>query len=1112
MPESAVGDSGATRTLLTEDTDRSLTSSRMDLRDSGMEVLYAGGESGIVSSSARLGEIECLFVPGLKESLVSFSDFTCRGSTVVLTDSGGSITNPFNNKSINLTKDSNTWRILLSDVANYSHSESRIVQAYSVLATSESKLERYISLHERLCHLSPEALSSAIDGDSPLWIRSDLTAQEVRQMAKKHVCVPCMLSKRRRKSIASNLQDPEDFASGLNSKTALPGEIISIDPVGPISPKSKNGFTLMWIAIDVASTYQWVFFTDNKRAVTVVEILKMIMVELKFFEKKMKILRTDAEEIFNSSEVQTFLGQEGVRHQISVPYEHYQNRVERAIQHDVRSISAVMHSQQWLSASYWEYAARHFIHVSRYIPNSKTKKNTPSRLMGDSDLDLSVKFLYSFGDFVAVTIPDSNVRWKFDIRRDLGIYLGDADGTKRGSLILNPSTGSIQVRLDCIKLELTDQMLQKYYGNRLSMSDARPVLTKVADAMVDFESSQSEYDMKERESTTYATPIVATWDDLDTGLEKRTSDTSSYMKDKAVIPKPVVSEEHSSRVLRSSGRRVRFIDDDELEIELGHVHPFVRPKAYAFNAKVTVGKALSGSDSKEWIRALKIEMDQMINTKTLEPILSTSIPRGSIVINSTMVLVKKPDKYKARLCACGNELKGQIAETYSPTIGALTYATVHQIAVIDAMKVRIIDTVGAYLYQSYPDGEQPIYIRVSSKILQACGMKDGTYFRIRKYIYGLPDAGLAYYKAYSKVLRDGGYAKSKSDPCLFLKVDLVKKQRIYIWIHVDDTFVASTHDYLIDELEACIKDKFTVTVTNDVETYLGIHFERLPNGDVKLTQPRLLQSLLDEYEVELKNHRARKPMAPQRMEASKSKSVEPMEVSEYLHLEGALIYLTKSRPDIQTAVSFGATHSVNPSRGDFEELIHCLKYLEETKENGLIIKAGVPNRELILKCYVDASYLTHADSKSHQGYCLSFGDLGTFYSKSSKQQLVATSSTQSEIKALQSLVIEIIFIIELCKELGRPIRLPAIIFEDNAAVIALSREMTSRAKRCKHFLMTVSWIREQVEIGLIYMEKVPGKFNKADLLTKILTGVQFWTNAEELLGEKLDGVNVEYEK
>ena len=214
--------------------------------------------------------------------------------------------------------------------------------------------------------------------------------------------------------------------------------------------------------------------------------------------------------------------------------------------------------------------------------------------------------------------------------------------------------------------------------------------------------------------------------------------------------------------------------------------------------------------------------------------------------------------------------------------------------------------------------------------------------------------------------------------------------------------------------------------------------------------------MFEEYKEELKNHRAREPLSPRRLPASHSTNAEPMEPSAYLHLEGALIYLTKSRPDIHAAVSFGASHSVTPTRGDFKELIHCLKYLEATQEEGLVLKAGEPNRELILRCFVDASYLTHSDSKSHQDYCLSFGEIGTFYSKSLKQQLVSTSSTQSEIRALQSLVVDIIFIVELCKELARQTKLPVIVFEGNGAVTALSREMTSRAKRCKHFLMIIT--------------------------------------------------------
>ena len=165
-----------------------------------------------------------------------------------------------------------------------------------------------------------------------------------------------------------------------------------------------------------------------------------------------------------------------------------------------------------------------------------------------------------------------------------------------------------------------------------------------------------------------------------------------------------------------------------------------------------------------------------------------------------------------------------------------------------------------------------------------------------------------------------------------------------------------------------------------------------------------MQGLLEEYKDELANYRARFPITPQRKESLRSTLNEHMDPSDYLHLEGALIYLTKSRPDIETTVSFGATHSVNPTRGSFEELIHCLKYLESTKDIGLILKAGEPNRDLILKCYVDASYHTHPDSKSHRGYCLSLS------SNESLQALLKVKFVLCKLMLLKSSLLSFLMI------------------------------------------------------------------------------------------------------
>ena len=210
--------------------------------------------------------------------------------------------------------------------------------------------------------------------------------------------------------------------------------------------------------------------------------------------------------------------------------------------------------------------------------------------------------------------------------------------------------------------------------------------------------------------------------------------------------------------------------------------------------------------------------------------------------------------------------------------------------------------------------------------------------------------------------------------------------------------------------------------------------------------------------------------------------------------------MTKTRPDISTAVSFASTHSSAPTIGDFNEMLYIVRYLQDTAHRGLTLHPGVPGQSLTLTCYVDASYLTHADSKSQSGYCLSFGSIGSFYSKSIKQHLIATSSTHSEIRALQALVIDVLFVINLCKELHRPIALPCIIYEDNQPVLDITAEVANRAKRCKHFLMLISFLKEQVVSGNIALQKIDSKINYADILTKIVCGIEFERKALWLLG------------
>ena len=98
------------------------------------------------------------------------------------------------------------------------------------------------------------------------------------------------------------------------------------------------------------------------------------------------------------------------------------------------------------------------------------------------------------------------------------------------------------------------------------------------------------------------------------------------------------------------------------------------------------------------------------------------------------------------------------------------------------------------------------------------------------------------------------------------------------------------------------------------------------------------------------------------------------------------------------------------------------------------------------------------------------------------------------------MVVDLIYIINLCDEIGRDIELPVVIFEDNNPTAQLSGSLSSRVKRSKHFLMLVNFIRQNVVLGLIEVQKVASADNVADVLTKALPWRDFYPKACKLLG------------
>ena len=1000
----------------------------------------------------------------LLENLVSPNPLVDSGHIVTLHKNGGMIQHPYTGRSAKILRDGPRWKVWLHDIKNlsvkkddleYALTENNTPHAFRSSTTTITQTERdnVIELHERLAHASVETMCNALCGSRPTWKqnpKSAIHASTIRKVFRTYKCIDCTLAKR-------NLIGPAMKERICSS--GPPGEVISADPVGPINPSTKEGYKYIMLFKCVNSGYLHAFAVKTKDYF--LSCLKQVIDWYTARGCLPKILRSDNDTVILSEDTQKYLVEKQILQQLSAPYRHFQNSVEREVQTVTKGISLLMHSQAWLPARFWHLALFHYVNCRNHTPNIHNRHKSPLHVITQTRTNLVNTFKYTFGDLVAVGVPKELRTWKFDLRNDIGIYVGQVEESVDTQYVYYPDDDSVKPRGSTYKIEISDERFIHYFKRK---KELRSPSVSIPDALYDFSSQQT---------------------------SQANVDLSPLAFPLAEISTSVIPTRKSQRLKRTNSK---YTDNtDYLEVR-------------ALAAKLTSKSALKGLDNDKWIIAIKAETDMIFNGGTLVEEQPTGV-RGIDyhLIHSTMQLkIKLNDdgtinKYKARLCARGDMLANKLSpeETFSPTIGALSFATVHQISVLDNMHTCSVDVVGAYLYESYPDSATPLYLKVEPHVSESLGLNPHSTYRIKKYLYGLPDSGRAYYKGYTAHIESHGYKRTLSDPCLFVKI--INDLRTYIWIHVDDTFVASTHRDELKKFQDIIGIKYEYTVEADVESYLGLHRTKLKDGGVRITQPKLLSEVFEKFDP-LNIPGTIKVTAPQSNISEENLDLTPFDRTKYLSLLGALIYLTKSRPDIATAISFAGTHSVKPTVSAYNELLRCVQYLWNTKEAGLVLHPGKAGEPLTLRCYVDASYLTHDDSKSHTGYCLSFGTLGTFYSKSSKQTLVTTSSTHAEMRALYQLILDIIYVVHLCDEIGRPITLPAIVLEDNQPVIDLSKELTKRSKKCKHFLMLINFIREQVQSGLIELQKVPTEDNLADILTKIVTGTQFSEKAEQLLG------------
>jgi hypothetical protein len=356
-----------------------------------------------------------------------------------------------------------------------------------------------------------------------------------------------------------------------------------------------------------------------------------------------------------------------------------------------------------------------------------------------------------------------------------------------------------------------------------------------------------------------------------------------------------------------------------------------------------------------------------------------------------------------------------------------------------------------------------------------------------------------WYKHLVKGLKEIGFTKSKVDECVFYFGKSI------LLVYVDDSILMGPDEQEQHFLMTKLSKRFEVQEEGDLGDYLGIQITRGKDGSMLLTQPQLIESILQDLNLHQENVKGRTTPALKTVLIHKDAKGVPFDNSfHYRSVIGKLNYLEKStRPEIAYAVHQCARYCNEPKQSHAEELKRIGRYLVHTKDHGIRINP----KGNTFECYVDASHagdwkqtgaMDDPDTaRSRTGYVITYAGCPLVWA-SKLQTEIALSSTEAEYIALSTAVREVIPLLELAKEAAAQKILEAAtkpvfkctIFEDNKSTVEMANVPKMRP-RTKHLNIKYHFFRQYVEDGTLSILHIPGEHQMADIFTKPLEKESF---------------------
>jgi Reverse transcriptase (RNA-dependent DNA polymerase) len=325
---------------------------------------------------------------------------------------------------------------------------------------------------------------------------------------------------------------------------------------------------------------------------------------------------------------------------------------------------------------------------------------------------------------------------------------------------------------------------------------------------------------------------------------------------------------------------------------------------------------------------------------------------------------KKDRTIKARHCANGSPQRDWMnrEEVSSPTVN--TESTLLTV-VIEAEEERDIATcdipnafIQTHMEEKDQDGNRTImkirgvlvdilcYIDPKYKYyVEIENEKKILYVHITKAIYGLLASAMLFYRRFTKDLTEFGFKINPYDPCVANK--LVDGEQMTVSWHVDDLKVSHINKMHIDDFITWIKQTYgsigeVKTTRGKIHEYLGMKLDYSVKRQVTIDMVDYVKKMIKEFpDKDLKCVKVTSPWNENLFKVNETSPLLSKEMAEQFHKSTAqgLFLCKRGRSDISSVIAYLTTRVRNPTQDDWMKLTKMMKFLKQTSEDKLTLKA-----------------------------------------------------------------------------------------------------------------------------------------------------------------------------